>query len=71
MFLHRKNQFLECVELAEVIIMNDAEWFKSQNFGITIQEIRKKFPNKTLNVIPNLVKLLIKNSIFFDGVPNA
>jgi adenosine kinase len=43
---YSKNQFFECIDLAEVIIMNEAEWFKSESFGISIKGLREKYPKK-------------------------
>ena len=43
---YNKERFLECINLADVIIMNDTEWLKAEKFGVSPQSIRQSSPNK-------------------------
>ena len=45
---YNKQHFLECIDLADVIIMNDTEWLKAETFGVSPQSIHKISPQKVI-----------------------
>jgi adenosine kinase len=70
---YTKEQFLECIQLADVIIMNDAEWLKSETFGITPEKLHHQYQNKVL--IQTLgekgSRFITPQGIYRVGVPHV
>ncbi|MFW9929003.1 MAG: PfkB family carbohydrate kinase [Candidatus Thorarchaeota archaeon] len=57
---YEKEQFLECITLADIIIMNDTEWLKTKNFGISLSSLHHEYPQKIL-----IETLGAKGSVFY------
>ena len=43
---YSKDEFYECLEMTEALIMNDAEWDKANNFGLNFEKAIQNYPDK-------------------------